>query len=306
VNVLTNTVRWTEAPVFFDANGETLFGILTEPRTEPRGIAVVHLRGGNQGPSSGRNRTSADLCRRLAEHGFHALRFDYHGVGESTGTVDRFRHDDPFEQDVQACSEWLRDQGIERIVLVGECFGARTALTCSALAGLTALVLVSVHVRDAEKDAAGTRALVRHRSLLGYATHALSPRILRQLLNRRLRRNLRRAALAAWRAESSSRAARKGLAVPGWVSSSFLAGLRDTLRAGIPILLVNGTEDPGYDDFKRASEGTLGTLLNEVSTQVDLQTFEGRIGACADVSLQAPAIESITAWLRRVAPPMSN
>lgn len=296
MSIRSNPSLWTEAPLFVNSGEDTLFGILTEPLGEPRGVAVVHLRDGNQGPSSGRSRSSALLCRRLAADGFHTLRFDYHGVGESTGEIDRFRLQEPFKNDVEACVRRLHDLGLTRVALVGECFGARTVLACHELAGLEAVALIGIPLRDAEKVGRTTRPIVRHRSLVGYAIHALRPRMLREMVDPRMRRRYLVAAQSALKAKPYRRMGATSTA-PGWVSSTVLQDLDALTTRGLPVLLVNGIFDPGFEDFNRAQEGALGEILSGSADTVNVVTVEGRIAACADASVQEPAIDVIREWL---------
>lgn len=290
---------WVETPVFFRSGDETLFGIVTEPQGLDRGIAVVHLRDGNQGPSSGRSRTSALLCRRLASLGFHTLRLDYHGVGESTGEINHFRLEEPFREDVEACTEHLRGLGLTRIVLIGECFGARTAISCHNLLELEAVVLIGTPLRDAEKVRGTTRPFVRHRSLIGYTFRALRPRVLREMLHPKQRRMYLNAARSALAAKPYQREGAAGTS-PGWVSTSLLRGLGALASRRIPVLFVNGTADPGFEDFQRAEKGTLGEILERTDTRMEVDVLEGRIAACADAAIQEPVIDLIGVWLESV------
>jgi pimeloyl-ACP methyl ester carboxylesterase len=197
---------YRETPFFADVGSQMLFGILTEPCRTPHGPAVVLLRGGGQGPSSGRNQVSARTCRSLAERGFASVRFDYAGVGESTGEVERFSLARPATNDAIACIQWLRDRGLRRFVLMGGCFGARTALECVDLVdGLEGLILLALPVRDKEKDDIGTRLIVSDRTVWHYARRGFRPRAIRGLFDQRTRRAYARAIRGAW-ASGSTRA----------------------------------------------------------------------------------------------------
>jgi dienelactone hydrolase len=68
------------------------------------------------------------LARAVARAGHVSFRFDYHGVGESTGATPVARRDAPFLDDLDAAFDWLRTQGCRRFLVVGSCFGAQTAL----------------------------------------------------------------------------------------------------------------------------------------------------------------------------------
>ena len=90
------------------------------------------LRGAGWRPSSGPRRTQVRLARRLAAAGLHGVRFSYHGVAESSGQSEEIvRLDQPFVEDVDAVVRWLAGRDL-RPVLVGNCFGARTALSFAA------------------------------------------------------------------------------------------------------------------------------------------------------------------------------
>jgi len=294
---MTST-EWSETPAFIAAADATLFGIRTRPVGSSREATVVHLRGGNQGPSSGRNRTSTTLCRRLADDGFEAFRFDYHGVGESTGRIAEFRHDKPFVDDVDACLDWLSHHGSRAFVLIGECFGARTALA-ERDERIQAMVLLSLPVRDAEKVRGVTKPLVRHRSLFGYARRALSPSMVRLLVSKP--RRYLNAVGAALRAPSANRVKATGIEPP-WVSAAVLQDLRSAVANGTRILLVAGRGDPGYEDFRAAYKGTVGEIIRDGRDLIDLQILDGRIAAWADEATQRSAIELVINWLSATIP----
>ena len=89
-----------ERPAFFPFGDDSLFGVVTEPIGEARGIGVVLLYGGGYTMSSYYNQYWTTLARRVASLGFHALRFDHHGNGDATGRVDDFDHRMPFSDDL--------------------------------------------------------------------------------------------------------------------------------------------------------------------------------------------------------------
>ncbi len=291
------SAAWTETPLFIDAPDGTLFGVLTQPVHAAPRSTVIHLRAGGQGPTSGRNRTTARLCRRLAEVGFESLRFDYHGVGDSAGQVARFRHDEPFVRDLTACLARLTQNGSSSFILIGDCFGARTALAIRERR-IEAMVLLALHVRDAEKVGGVTRPLVRHRSMLGYARRAVSLRMLKLLMTKRHRYlNAVRGVLQAPAAAMSTDSVE-----PPWVSRAAIEGFRSAVARGTKILLVNGTKDPGFEDFNRASAGTLGGILRSGKGLVEIETLDGRVGAWTDVAIQAATIDLIAEWLEVAVP----
>ena len=102
-----------ETPVFIHAGEETLSGILGFPARDSSGLGVIVLAGGWRGTSAGRNRVMVRLCRRLMASGFHTLRFDYAGVGESTGT-QKLTLADPSVEDLLGAVKWFQALAVSR------------------------------------------------------------------------------------------------------------------------------------------------------------------------------------------------
>jgi len=298
VNTSSSPTSDTETPVFFQASDDFLSGILTEPSISPLGIAVVLLNGGNHGPSTGRNQLGARQCRRLAAEGFHALRFDYHGVGDSTGDVYQFRLDTPFREDALAAISFLRSRGLDRFVLVGGCFGARTALACApAVPGLVAIVLRTLPVREQEKTELGPTDLMPKRSLGQLALRALRPRVAAGFFRRSRRRVYLRTARNALRARvQRSRHETEG-GVPAWMSAQVVSEMQDLLDLKVPVLLVSGRGDPDFAYFEQALTGCFDEMFAAADSLVDVQILDGRVGSGADVSVQQPVIDLTATWL---------
>jgi len=116
-----------EIPVLFEAEEDLLFGVLTRPPDSARGIGVILHQGAGIFHTN-HNRTWVCLSRRLARLGYHALRYDYHGVGESTGSVPGYDLLAPFTVDLRCALRCLEEFGVNRFVVMGSCFGGRTAL----------------------------------------------------------------------------------------------------------------------------------------------------------------------------------
>jgi alpha/beta superfamily hydrolase len=288
--------EYVETTHFFRSGEEVLFGILSTPRSSSQNeVAVVLIPGGSQGPSSGRNQMTARLARRLAAMGLTTFRFDFHGIGEATGTVDRFRLDRPFVEDTTAALAYLTDHGINRFLLVGGCFGARTALACSReRTDIEGLVLQALPVRDKEKDATGITRVAPDRTVWQYARRGVRPHVVRNMFRRRHRRAYVHLFREAWRSRGSSENVE-----PSWMSASLVADVADVVARSIPTLIVNGTQDPGYLDFEHALEEELGELFGRPEADVELTTLEGRVGAAADATLHEPVMDVIGRWLAR-------
>lgn len=287
-----------EVPVFFPAGDQTLFGILTRPVASSNGTALIILAGGATPVTTNRNRLSVRLCRRVAGQGFHAMRLDYHGAGESTGLVERMRLDRPFTTDPEGAMQWLRRYGIKDFVLVGSCFGSRTALAVAAAnPDVTRLILVAAPVKDmAIGDWASVQA-AHEWTIWNYVRRALSLRVLRGLSDRHHRRGYWRYIEHKW-AAFRRRRAHKGRQGPEWVSEHFLRQLKALVERHVPILLLYGDGDAYFADFRRARSGPLGALLDRAGSKVEIQTLPGRVHGFTRLAIQDAVLDKIAGWLQ--------
>ena len=83
-------MNYTEETALFACAGDTLLGILTKPET-PADTGVIVLVGGPH-YRIGSHRQFVLLSRGMAAAGYAALRFDYRGVGDSTGELHTFEN----------------------------------------------------------------------------------------------------------------------------------------------------------------------------------------------------------------------
>ena len=292
--------RVDEIPVFFDVGADTLFGIMSFPIGDPIGKGVLLAPGGGT-PSSSmeRNRVYVALARALAGLGFHVFRFEWHGVGESTGRVLGFRLDEPFDDELVGAAKVLRSEGIEDLTIVGSCFGARTALAAfRQIPGIRALVLISPPTRDfalSERQTAGWRirdyalALVRPRRLVG-GDDRLTPRRYVRYLSSGLRVALRRV-----RARIAG--SREGL---DWVSHAFVKGLSSVVKRGVPALVLYGAGDDEYQDFIDAQRGSVGRIVASGGRQLQIVVVPGKVHGFTRLEGQERAIRVTTDWVARV------
>lgn len=299
----TDATTSEETPTYFESDRGSLFGILTRPTAGARGVAVILLSGGGTPLSTYRNRLWVRLSRQLAARGYHTMRFDYHGVGESDGTVDRFRLDRPFVDDLRGALRFLESVGISRFVLVGSCFGARTALACSPdIAGLEALALIAPPVRDFEMGYRLATDLAIHMSLRAYALKAMHPRVIRRLFDPDHRRAYARIARVkcrqlAHRDALGSADTTRG-AIDGFVQPLAAVSLR-----GVPILLLYGEQDDLWDQFQRARGGLLEDLLTDPGLAIDIMTIPGEVHGLSSVRNQDAVVKILNGWLDRKVPP---
>jgi pimeloyl-ACP methyl ester carboxylesterase len=293
-----------EEPVFFRSNGDMLFGIHTRPAARAIGRCVIVLAGAGQPKTPRRHSPHVSICQGLAEDGYHALRFDYHGVGESTGSVDRFALDEPFAEDLEAAARWVISHELGTIVPVGFCFGARSVLAAvERLPDLHAVVLMSVPPSDFDwraVDRAGraeARVLVRRALSFRSIRDVLDPAKRRAYarfagsLARRLGRRLRRNSASTHRPEAGAF---------GWVSPAFSRGLEQLIDRHIPILLVYGEDDPYLDDFRLAASGPLRDLMSRADDLVEITTIPGHLHSFPGTSVCEHVLRIVRTWLTRI------
>ena len=294
---MTTAAPPRELGAYLRAGDEDIFALLTLPLGEPRGRAVVLLQGGAWTPSFGRGRGLRRLAHRLAAEGFHVARFDYHGVGESTGEVRTFRLDEPFTEDLAAVIRWLgNEHDLKRIVLMGTCFGARTALAGAAdIPGLEGAALFPPPVRDLALGEQFTSY-----PFSWYVKKLFKIRTFRRLLNARFRRGYRHLVKNKMRSvgesrprRSSDETSRRALDA----SPAFLRNLKALLARGLPVYVLYGDADADYEDFARARSGELGSVMDRAGRQLRLDVIRGHVHGMTNIENQDLVIDLLTEWV---------
>jgi pimeloyl-ACP methyl ester carboxylesterase len=290
-----------EAPMFFPAGGETLFGVLTVAEggsSTARGI-VVTVSGGGTPLSTSVNDMWVRLGRRLAGSGVSAFRFDYHGVGESTGETGRFDLASPFAVDLLGAVEHLATFDLGPVALVGSCFGARTALSAaSRIEHLAGMVLLCPPVRDFEMGEK-TTTRVAQTPMTELIRRAARPSVIRGLFARDRRRAYKRYVSAKFGALRDPDERARLSNGQGRASASFLTSLEDLARRSIPTLIVYGEEDDLLEDYVRA-QPLLERVLSLPSARVEHRRVEGSIHGCTTIESQDTVMDLVQEWVVRV------
>jgi alpha/beta superfamily hydrolase len=93
----------SESIEYLDVGGSQVYTVLHSPA---KPAAAVLLCGPVSSERARPHRTLVDLARAIADAGFLAMRFDYRGMGESTGRFEDFTLTD-WHSDVAACARHL-------------------------------------------------------------------------------------------------------------------------------------------------------------------------------------------------------
>jgi len=100
------------------------------PETDRRtGVIFVH---GWAGYGIGPHRMFVNAARRFTSAGFHCLRLDLRGRGDSPGDKDKTDLDGMID-DVLAAAQYLRAEGIEKLYALGICSGGNVVLGAASL-----------------------------------------------------------------------------------------------------------------------------------------------------------------------------
>lgn len=164
-----------ETAITFDCRGETLVGIVSAPEASGNTGVVVTVGGPQY--RAGSHRQFTLLARQLAQSGYPTLRFDYRGMGDSSGNPNGFESVAP---DIEAAISALMavESGLQRVVLWGLCDAASASLLylrASRDTRVRGLCLLNPWVRSEDTYA---RAQVKHY----YRQRLMSPAFWRKLL----------------------------------------------------------------------------------------------------------------------------
>lgn len=300
-----------EVPVLLSARDEHLFGVLTVPDGPPRGTGVVLLVGGSFIPGTNINRLSVRLARALAARGFHALRFDYHGVGESTGHIDAYRLNAPFISDLEGAVGVMRRVGLRRLVFIGTCFGARTVLAAAdRIPELVAAVLMSTPVQDLAMDDAVPLKVSREKTVGELMRLAVRPQTLRGIFSRRTPEAARMRRVYARTAGLKARSVLAHLMGRGGangapergeaISPHFVASFRSTVELGIPLLFLYGRDEASYEEFSQAQQQSLRPVFERARAPLDVEALDGVLHGFSTLAVQRAALERTVEWVDRI------
>lgn len=289
-----------ERPAYVRSGRSDLFALVTRPTGPPNGLGLTVCAGGRWHDTSGREGLWKRITRRLAVRGYHSVRFDYHGVGESTGTIGgAMRVSEPFVDDVLAAMTLVEGWPVRAHVLLGNCFGARTALAAAAhVHDLAGLALVSLPVRD-------TTLRTQFSSLptSWYARRALRPHVIRGLFDARERSRYveiarRKIVHTAW--SLRGRRTRRELRAIRGASPIFVDQLAELVEREVPVLMLYGADDTAGHDFGRAAAGPAREVLERAGDLVTVRTLGEGVHGFTTLASQEDTIAALDSWLEGI------
>ncbi len=141
--------------VYFTNNKERLLGAYHRPDADaalPLGIVMLH---GWAGYRIGAHQMFTKLARRAEARGFHCLRFDFRGRGDSEGDAAATTLTTMIS-DAGVAVDWLVEHaGVEHVALVGDCSGAEVAIGAGVLREvITDMALWSAPIVGADRSGA--------------------------------------------------------------------------------------------------------------------------------------------------------
>ncbi|HLY24644.1 MAG TPA: alpha/beta fold hydrolase [bacterium] len=279
-----------DTPLWVRAGSEMLFGVLTTPAGPPRQQAVVLVAPHFAGAAGGaleKNYFNVALARSLAKAGFRVFRYDMRGTGDSTGMEREFNLGRLHTDGLFAVVAELRRRGMDKLVLIGKCGGARTvAAAARRVPGLQGAVLISMPLLP---PGMGTHDLNHDR---------IRPSVgmLLGLLDGRRRLAVLRA-LWAWLRGTGRRMR--------WpfprVHPTILRQVGDLIRARVPLLLLWGNNDGDYANFVRATKGALGTVLAQGRACVQMRVLDGNVHEWTSLRIQQQTVACLEKWMEHAA-----
>jgi len=302
-------------PVSFqNPRGEWLHGMLHAPAAgAARGVCVLLLSPGIKG-RVGPHRLYLKLAEPLVAAGFHVLRFDYYGLGDSEGTLGERVMADMYNsiqggryvEDTIAAMDWMaQHHGIARFVGSGLCGGSISALlTAQADPRVDSLLGIglpsTLEGGTQNVDRFMTRGQLR-REGQGYLRKILRPDAWKRFLSgksgyRLIVRALRELVLPT-RAKPAPPAAPG--AAPDNANPLFAPAFRAMLEARRPILLNFSSGDRHRFNFGEKFEERYAEAIARIGHPYELHLIDGANHVLSDARWIGQMVETSLRWLDR-------
>ena len=306
---------------FRNRRKETLSGILHEPdRESARGVCVLLLSPGIKG-RVGPHRLYLKIAARLVPMGFHVLRFDYSGLGDSGGMlaerdlVDVYVsvQNGRYVDDTIAAMNWMEQtHGVSDFVASGLCGGALSGLlTAETDARIRSLVCLGIPAAyDGSREHWGKHLTGGQLDQLrsGYLRRLAHPSAWLRFLSGKssygvIWQSLRRAVGAGSRAAGSSEAGETGQ--PSWRADNdnanprFAQSFLSVLESGRPALLIFSGADRLGLEFEEKFAVRHAARLEAVRGCYAVHTIDGANHVLSNPAWVSEFLEISARWLDR-------
>lgn len=262
-----NTSRCVAFP---NQHGDILRGILHEPAAgEAIGVCMLLLSPGIKG-RVGPHRLYLKIAERLTPLGFHVLRFDFHGLGDSGGTVAEVALADMYNTvqrgryvgDTVSAMDWMeKEVGIRRFVGSGLCGGSISALLTAAedsrIECLLGIGIPAALDGGPENWGRSLTAGQLKELRVGYIRKLLDPRSWMRLLTGRTNYSVLWRSLRSRRPESTEPPQVKSASTSHPDDNAnplFAAAFRRVLDSKRPMLLIFSGNDRLHHEFEEKFE----------------------------------------------------
>jgi pimeloyl-ACP methyl ester carboxylesterase len=144
---------------YFGSSSQPLFGVFDEPpigNASRGGVVLCYPHGADYATAF---RTFRILSTRLARAGFHVLRFDYLGTGDSSGEIDDASLPQWIDNVVTAVGEMRKSRELREVSLVGLRLGATLGALAAAESRQVDRLVLWEPVTDGREYVATQRAL---------------------------------------------------------------------------------------------------------------------------------------------------
>ena len=291
-------------PAVLQTEPGPILAMVTEPTIDPVGVGVVFFSPGGYTISAQRNRWAARMAEQLAARGLHTIRFDYHGIGDSAADLEAFNQHRPLVDDAAAAIAELERRGITELILVGQCFGARTALAMAPQTrGLRGVFGISPPVRDLGRGEGNASRMAHDAAVGDYVKHAARIFDVSKLRDRAVRRRYARMGAMFVKARWAKLLRRLRITKEDptpWVSRLMIDQMVDLADRAIPVSFVYGAAESDSSDYEEAKVGALGDAVDRV-TGMQEHILEGRVHNLGSVEIQEAIVEMIVEFAVRCA-----
>jgi pimeloyl-ACP methyl ester carboxylesterase len=299
---------------FRNRDGLRLFGILHTPGGPPGDLVVLLLSPGVK-MRVGPERLYLHLTKRLLEQGLSVLRFDFHGLGDSEGTLpedqlrDVYNHIEVgrYVNDTTDAMDWMQQTyGSERFILSGLCGGAITGLLAgdrdTRVAGLLALGITPVLAsRAAEASRYMTIGQLEVQQKL-YLQRLLKPEAWYRLITFKTDNHLIRRMLGHWARQLMGRAPQPAAKQPNPEADNanplFPPAMFKMLSRRRPLLLVFGGSDRLHWEYEEKFVARYREQLAAMPPLVDVHVIDQANHVLSLPEWQNEMLDVATRWVR--------